>query len=75
MWYDKALMRELPATSLAKQLILRGNKHEQLDHHEQALADYVRGLLVCLWLPRNPPHGTPRQGWRLVNRRVSRPLI
>jgi hypothetical protein len=42
-WYDKALLRELPAVTLAKQLILRGNKHEQLGHHELALADYSEG--------------------------------
>ena len=47
-WYDKALVRDLPPTALAKQFILRGNMHERLNHSEEALADYVRGLLVCL---------------------------
>jgi hypothetical protein len=66
-WYDKALMRELPAITLARHLILRGNTHEQLDHHELALADYVRGLLVCLqfnlpdvWPQRDDGTGTLR---------------
>lgn len=47
-WYDKALVRDLPPTALAKQFILRGNMHERLKHSEEALADYVRGLLICL---------------------------
>ncbi len=44
-WYDKALLRDLPATALAKQFILRGNMHERLEHDVKALADYIRGLL------------------------------
>ena len=47
-WYDKALVRDLPTTALAKQFILRGNVHEMLKHKEDALADYVRGLMICL---------------------------
>jgi hypothetical protein len=47
-WYDKGLVRDLPSTALAKQFILRGNMHERLKHNEEALADYVRGLLICL---------------------------
>jgi hypothetical protein len=58
-WYDKALVRDLPATALAKQFILRGNMHERLDHHEKALADYVRGLLICLQF--NLPDTWPSQ--------------
>jgi hypothetical protein len=56
-WYNKALARELPATVLAKQFILRGNMYEQLKLHDEALADYVRGLLVCLQfnLPKTWP--------------------
>ena len=47
-WYDKALVRDLPLTALAKLFILRGNMHERLKHTDDALADYIRGLLVCL---------------------------
>jgi hypothetical protein len=47
-WYDKALVRDLPSTTLAKQFILRGNVHEVLKHKAEALADYVRGLVICL---------------------------
>ena len=47
-WYDKALLRNLPPTALARHFILRGNSHEQLKHPQEALADYIRGLLVCL---------------------------
>jgi tetratricopeptide (TPR) repeat protein len=47
-WYDKALVRDLPSTTLAKQFILRGNVHEVLKNQEEALADYVRGLVICL---------------------------
>lgn len=57
-WYDKALVRSgLPATALAKQFILRGNCHEVLKQPEDAMADYVRGLLVCLQfnLPKQWP--------------------
>jgi tetratricopeptide (TPR) repeat protein len=57
-WYDKALVRPgLPPTALAKQFILRGNCHEVLKQPEDALADYVRGLLVCLQfnLPKQWP--------------------
>ena len=57
-WYDKALVRPgLPLTALAKQFILRGNCHETLKQPEAALADYVRGLLVCLQfnLPKQWP--------------------
>ncbi len=57
-WYDKALVRDLPTTALAKQFILRGNMHERLDHHRKALDDYVRGLLACLQynLPKSWPN-------------------
>ena len=58
-WYDKALVRDLPATALAKQFILRGNMHERLGHDEKALADYIRGLLVCLQF--NLPDAWPSQ--------------
>lgn len=57
-WYDKALVRPgLPPTALVKQFILRGNCHEILKQPEDALADYVRGLLVCLQfnLPKQWP--------------------
>src|SRR5262249_54090017 len=56
-WYDRALVRNLPTTALAKQFILRGNVHEVLKHKEDALADYARGLIVCLEfnLPRQWP--------------------
>ena len=57
-WYDKALVRPgLPPTALAKQFILRGGCHEVLKQPEDALADYVRGLLVCLQfnLPKQWP--------------------
>jgi hypothetical protein len=47
-WYNKVLVRDLPTMSLAKQLILRGNVHEMLKHKEDALPDYVRGLIICL---------------------------
>ena len=58
-WYDKASVRDLPATALAKQFILRGNMHERLEHHEEALADYVRGLMTCLQF--NLPDSWPNQ--------------
>jgi tetratricopeptide (TPR) repeat protein len=58
-WYDKALVRNLPATALAKQFILRGNMHERLGRHEEALADYIRGLLTCLQF--NLPESWPNQ--------------
>ena len=47
----------LPSTALTKQFILRGNCHEVLKQPEDALADYVRGLLVCLQfnLPKQWP--------------------
>jgi hypothetical protein len=57
-WYDKALVRPgLPSTALVKQFSLRGNCHEVLKQPEDALADYVRGLLVCLQfnLPKQWP--------------------
>jgi len=57
-WYDKALVRPgLPPTALVKQFVLRGNCHEVLKQPEDALADYVRGLLVCLQfnLPKQWP--------------------
>jgi hypothetical protein len=47
-WYNKALVRDLPPMVLAKQFILRGNMHERLEHTDQALSDYCRGLLICL---------------------------
>lgn len=47
-WYDKALVRDLPPTVLGQQFILRGNMHERLEHTDQALSDYCRGLLICL---------------------------
>jgi hypothetical protein len=47
-WYDKALVRPLPLKTQAMLLILRGNSHELVKHPEPALADYVRGLLICL---------------------------
>ena len=61
-WYDKALVRDLPATALAKQFILRGNMHERLGHDEKALADYIRGVLVCLQF--NLPDAWPSQDGR-----------
>lgn len=57
-WYDKALVRPgLPPTALVKQFILRGNCHEVLKQPQDALSDYVRGLLVCLQfnLPKQWP--------------------
>ncbi len=47
-WYDRALVRELPATALAKQFIHRGKNYQRLEDYEKALADYVRGMLACL---------------------------
>lgn len=47
LWYDKALVRNLPTVTLARQFILRGNMHERLGHIQEALADYVRGVLIC----------------------------
>jgi hypothetical protein len=58
-WYDKALVRDLAPTALAKQFILRGNMHERLKHNDDALSDYVRGLLVCLQF--NLPEVWPKQ--------------
>lgn len=63
-WYNKALVRPgLPPTALAKQFILRGNCHEILKQPEAALADYCRGLFVCLQfnLPKQWP-GLDSQG-------------
>jgi tetratricopeptide (TPR) repeat protein len=62
-WFDKALARDLPPTVLAKQFILRGNMYEQLKLYDEALADYVRGLLICLQfnLPKSWPEET-REG-------------
>jgi hypothetical protein len=37
----------LPAT-LAKHFILRGNVHEVLKQIDEALANYVGGLVICL---------------------------
>ena len=69
-WYNKALVRGLPLTALAKHLILRGNMHERLGHDEKALADYVRGLLICLQF--NLPDSWPDQnGTGIFNRRRS----
>ena len=48
LWYDRALVRNLPPEARAKQFILRGNMHERLAHPREAVADYVRGLLICL---------------------------
>ena len=47
-WYNKALVRDLPPTVLAQQFILRGNMHERLEHTDEALRDYCRGMLICL---------------------------
>jgi tetratricopeptide (TPR) repeat protein len=57
-WYDQALVRDLPATALAKQFIFRGNMHERLGDHEKALSDYARGLLACLQF--NLPDSWPK---------------
>ena len=49
----------LARNMLAKQFIFRGNMHERLEHHEEALADYVRGLMTCLQF--NLPDSWPNQ--------------
>ena len=66
-WYDKALVRQLPLTAAAEHFILRGNCHEILKLPAPALADYVRGLLVCLhfnlpefWPERDRPSKMPQ---------------
>lgn len=45
--FTATLEHDLPDDVRVNVFIWRGNAHEQLGHDEPALADYLRGLLIC----------------------------
>jgi len=49
--FGNALHFDLPPTILVSAYLLQGNSYEALQKTENALADYLRGLAVCLHYP------------------------
>ncbi len=45
--FNRALQYEFPEQTYLEIIMWRGNAHEQLKNHREALQDYLRGLLAC----------------------------
>ena len=46
-WFTTALRHDLPEKTYIQVLMWRGNAREQLKQDDEALMDYLRGLLAC----------------------------
>jgi len=55
--FDQLLTFSLPPTMAVRAYLLKGNMHEQLQENDDALKDYLRGLLLCVQfdLPEKSP--------------------